>query len=473
MELLVVIAFIAFAMLIMAACAPNWWIGTVVFLTFASLPTFVPQQIYISGFGVFIHEIPLFAAALYLLIFRPSNRSTDWCSAGIATITLIGVLVGLSNGYDIRAIGNDARGLLVVALSVFVVGRIASTPQADIALRAVKITLWISFVFILLDLAGAVKVNGRVEDASLSGRTIHGGEAGVERILGPTTHLATATVAIVIALWAIRPDLTRQTISYFVPAFGMTVIGYSRYAIVVAGITLLLTPLFHRGVRIAGRTHSYGGMLRALGIAIVGIIAFALAGVVLSLTSDIPGLDGLRMIYAAYTSRVIDGFSGYAQYYDYSVLYRQSEITWLQSAIPGHELTGNGLGFRYRRATGVGFTATSGTYYAHQFYWWAIAKVGWCGLVAYMIAFLAPVAHALFGHGRFALRSAAGAALVGFLVTNTVVPAPEDVSGAPVFGSLLGIALLVRAPRRTDGSSDVVASAPQRHSRENARLADS
>ncbi len=472
MGMLAVIAFIAFAMWIMAY-APQWWIGVVIFLTFASLPTFIPQQIYISGFGVFLHEIPLFISAFYLLISRPSNRLTDWCCIGIGAITSIGVLAGFWSGYDIRAIANDGRGLLVVALSVFIVGRIASTPQADIALRAVKITLWVSFGFILMDLWGVMKVNVHAEDASLSGRAFHGGVAGVERILGPTTHLASATVAIVIALWAIRPDLARKTLGYFVPAFGMTVIGYSRYAIVLAGITLLLTPLFQRGVRISGRTHRYGGMMRAIAIAVVGIAVFATVGVVLSFAGDIPGLDGLRMIYAAYTSRVVEGFGGYAQHYDYSVLYRQSEVVWLHSAISGHELTGNGFGFRYRQPVGVGFTATSGTYYAHQFYWWAIAKVGWCGLIAYMVTFLAPVAHALFAHGRFPLRSAAGAAIVAFLITNTVVPAPEDVSGAPVFGSLLGIALLARGSRQTPDDSDSAISEPQLRGREDAQLADS
>jgi hypothetical protein len=68
-----------------------------------------------------------------------------------------------------------------------------------------------------------------------------------------------------------------------------------------------------------------------------------------------------------------------------------------------------------------------------------------------MIAFVAPVVHALFGRGRFALRSAAGAAVVGYLVTNMVTPIPEDTFGAPVLGVLLAIALL-RAPLQFCGT---------------------
>ncbi|MUL47837.1 hypothetical protein FZI85_12300 [Mycobacterium sp. CBMA293] len=472
METLVVIAFILLVVSIVVAYAPQWWIGAVIFITFASLPTFVPAQIHVAGFGVYIHEVPLFLAALYLFINRPSNRPTDWCCAGILAITAAGVVIGVLNGNDVRATANDVRGLLAVALSVFIVGRISSTPQAQVALQAVKITLWVSFGFILLSLWGIVNLNVHSEDASLTGRAFHG-MAGVERILGPTTLLASATVAISMALWAISPDLSRRTIGYFVPALGIMIAGYSRNALVVAPVTLLLAPLFHRSLPTVGRPQRHGAMLRAVFITTAGIAVFALIGVVLFLTAGIPELDGLRLIYAAYTNRVVDGFGSIAQHYDYSVLYRQGEILWLKSAIPGHELIGNGFGFRYRPPFGVGYTATSGTYYAHEFYWWAIAKVGWCGLFGYMITFVAPVAHAFFARGRFALRSAAGAAIVAYLITNIVVPVPEDVYGAPMFGALLGVALLVRDPKPTGGTSDAVVSDSQLPFRPRAHVADS
>lgn len=469
--MLAALAFMAFAVFIVAAYHPQWWIGAVTFITFATFPAFVPKQFLFAGYAVYIHEIPLFLAALYLGITRPPNRNTDLCALGIASITIIGVFNGFWNDCDLRAIGGDSRGLLAVAMSVFIVGRIAWTPLAFVALRAVKITLWISFGLILLGLLDLVKLNVYEFDASIAAKTVHR-MTGVERILGPTTQLASAVVVIVIALWVLRPDMSRRTIGYLMPALGILVIGYSRNAIVLLAVTLLVSTLFRRRDTAVGRGHS-SRVLRAIWVAIGGIVAFVLLGIFLNMTAGIPGLDTLRVVYTAYSARVLQGFGDIAQQYDYSILYRQGEVVLLKSAIAGHELFGNGFGFRYRPPVGVGFTATAGTYYAHQFYWWAIAKVGWCGLLAYMAAFLTPVAHALFAPGQFALRSAAGSALVGLLVTSVVVPAPEDVSGAPVFGALLGIALLVRAPESAGESDDVAANQAELRSQPNAHLADS
>ncbi|BBX85806.1 hypothetical protein MAUB_36790 [Mycolicibacterium aubagnense] len=362
---------------------------------------------------------------------------------------------------------NDARSILTMTLYIFIVGRIESTVEVNAALRAVKITLWASFVLILLSTWNVVNLNARTEDAALFGETVHA-RADVERVLGPTTHLASATLAIVIALWAIRPDLTRRTIGYLVPALGITAIGFSRNAVVLVGATLLLTPLFYRTDATEDRRHTRSGISRAMFIAVGGIAAFELVGVFLSTTAGIPGLNYLGSVYTAYSTRVLEGFSSSAQQFDYSLLYRQSEVKWLKTGILGHEVFGNGFGFLYRPPVGKGFTATSGTYYAHQFYWWAVAKVGWLGLCAYMITFVTPVMHAIFGRGGFALRSAAAAAIVGYLVTMVATPIPEDAFGAPAFGILLGIALLVRAPQTTNGMDNFGISEAKLGSRPNA-----
>jgi hypothetical protein len=447
MEMVAVIAFVLVIVTIVALYAPQWWIGAIILLTFTTFPALVPQQIRVAGYGIYLHEVPLFLGALYLLVYRPSNRGTDLCAVGIAAITAVGTVHGLWSGYDLVATMNDARGSTAMALCVFIVGRIASTPQAHIALQAVKITLWVSFPLVLLGSWGIVKLNARAEDASLTGAAFHD-TAQVTRIFGQSTQLASAVLAIVIALWAIRPDLIRQTISYLIPALGITIVAFSRSALVVVALTLLLAPLFH---------WSFAGAVRAIVIAMVGAVGFVITGKFLSLTSGIPGMDYLRLVDTAYRNRVLEGFSSVAREYDFSYLYRQSEVDWLKRSIAGHEFFGNGFGFRYRPAVGNGFAATSGTYFAHHFYWWAIAKLGWCGLIAYMTAFVTPVVHALLGSGRFALRSAAGAAVVAHLFTNIVAPLPEDVFGAPVLGALLGIALL-RAPLRTCRTSDAIAS---------------
>ncbi|WP_071289676.1 hypothetical protein [Mycolicibacterium llatzerense] len=460
MQTVAIVAFIAVFVVIAALRAPQWWIGAVVIVTFSSFPAFIPSQIRIFGSGIYLHEIPLIITAIYLLFCRPPNRNTDMCAAGIGVITAIGIAHGLLNGHGVPTTVNDGRSILMMTLYVFIVGRIASTPEAYAALRAVKITLWMSFVLILLSTWNFVNLNARIEDAALFGTTVHA-RADVERVLGPTTHLASATLAIVIALWAIRPDLIRKTVSYLIPALGVTAIGFSRNAIVLVVVTLLLAPLFYRSAGAVDRHQTRSGILRAIFIAAGGVVLFELMGVFLSATAGIPGLNYIGSIYTAYSARVLEGFSSTAQQFDYSLLYRQSEVKWLKSGIVDHELFGNGLGFLYRPPVGRGFTATSGTYYAHHFYWWAIAKVGWLGLCAYMITFVVPVLHAIFGRGGFALRSAAAAAAVGYMATMVVTPIPEDAFGAPAFGILLGIALLIRDPEADTDVSEAGTTAAQ------------
>lgn len=451
MEVIVVVIFLTVTAVILAFFAPNWWVGALVLLTFTSLPAFVPRQIELAGFGIHLHEIPLFLVACYLLIYKSANPSTDWCAIGVGAITISGMAYGLLVGHDIAATMNDTRGLLAMALCIFIVGRVSATPQAQIALQAVRISLWVSFPLIALAAQGSIQLGAHSQDAALQGAIFYG-EANVTRILGPTTHLASATLAVAIALFTIRPDLVRTLLSYIVPALGVTIIAFSRNALVLVALTLLLTPVFHR---------SFSGAIRAASIAIVSVAVFLVMGGILSLSAGIPGFDYARLVYSAYYNRVLVGLGATAQEYDASTLYRRGEVNLLKYAIVGHEWFGRGFGFRYRAPVGEGFAATSGTYYAHHFYWWAVAKVGWCGLIAYLVTFVTPVVNALFGHGRFPLRSAAGAAVVGYLVTNTVVPLPETVYGAPALGMLLGIALL--RGQLPGGKAVEYAAKPVRH----------
>jgi len=438
-ELLTAVAVVLVIGIVVTVYVPQWWIGVIIFQAFATLPAFVPREIEIAGFAIQLSEVSLSLTALFLLFFRPSNRYTDWCAACIGAITVAGVLYGFSVGNDLAAVMNDSRGLFALSLSVFIVGRVALTLGASVAMKAVKITLWTSFVFVLLGAWGVMSLTARVADVSLYGKTFT--ETSVDRILGPTSPLASAVLAVILGLWAIKPDLTRPTLGYFIPASGITVIGFSRNAVLLVGLTLLLTPLFHGSI---------AGAKRAVMIAIGGIGGFVAAGAFLSLAAGVPGFDYLRSVQSAYLGRVVDGFRSDAVQYDYSYVFRQLEVNWLKRSIVDHEFFGNGFGFRYRPSIGAGVDAQ--TYYAHQFYLWTVAKVGLLGLIGYMTTFLLPVLHSLFGPGRFALRSAAGAALVGYLAAFTVVPIPTAVNGAPVFGALLAIALH-RAPSRIENTS--------------------
>ncbi|AFM16100.1 hypothetical protein Mycch_1293 [Mycolicibacterium chubuense NBB4] len=431
-EVLIVCVGIVVVFFVVLAYAPQWWVGIVIVLTFTNFPAFIPPQFEVAGFAIYLHEIPLFLVAVKLFVTRPPNKSTDLLASAFGGLAAAGALYGLLSGHDIQATMNDARGLIALTLCLFITGRTMQTPDAYYALKAIRITLWVSFVLVLAGALGLIKLGGKSEDASLAGAGFYT-EADVVRVLGPSTHLASATLAVGVAMWAIHPSAFPRAKSYLIPALGITVIGFSRNALVLIAVTLLLAPLINR---------SFRGLLRAGVIAGTVIVIFVVSGYFLSLTAGTPGLEYLRLVHSAYMGRVLEGLSSSARKYDVSSLYRQGEVDWLRRAVPGHEVWGRGFGFRYRPPFGIGFSATSGTYYAHQFYWWAVVKVGWVGMLALVSAFLTPVVYALFGAGRSALRSSTAAAIIGFMVTFTVVPIPEDVQGAPVLGVLLGLALL-------------------------------
>lgn len=438
---MVIFTIVSLSLVILLGYAPTWWVGITIILAFTSFPAAVPKQIEISGFGFYLYELPLFFGAVYLLLYRPSNRNTDLCALAIACITAAGLVHGFLAGNDLVAVLNDARGLLAMVLAIFVVGRIAFTPESIVAFQAVKIVLWASFGFVLLGAWGVLTLGARTEDASLVGAAFDH-EAGVTRVIGQSGRLAAVVLAVSLALWVIRPDMLRRTYVYLIPALGITVVGFSRNMFVLVVITVALVPLINRGFRPANDGSGSSSFYRAGLVLFGGLLLFVAAGLFLSLTAGIPGLDYLRAVHAAYSSRVFEGLTTSARSYDQSALYRVAEIEWLKLAIKGNEIAGNGFGFRYQPPNGTAEGAITRTYYAHNFYWWALCKVGWIGLAAYVVAFGAPVVNAVFGRGGFALRSAAGAAVVGHLVTISVAPAPEDVFGAPVLGALIAIALL-------------------------------
>lgn len=417
---------------------PHWWIAFLILSTFSTTPAFIPSQITIGGFNVFPHEIGLILGAAYVLLVRPRSAN-DWWAAAIGLVTAVGALNGYFSGYDVPAIANDTRGLFSLSLVVLIVGRIAFSPDAVIALKAIKLTLWSSFLLVAMGGLNLVELNARAEDASLSGQGL-GGPSEVTRILVPTTHLASVTVAISLSLWIVKPDLFRRVAPFLLPALGITLLGFSRNGLVLIAVAVLTAPLF--GSMLGGGVAT-GAALRMLGASLAGVGLYVSVGMLLYLGSGYPGLSYLQSMHSAYSNRVIAGLGSGVRQFDQATLYRQGETELLQRAIAGHEFFGWGFGYRYRVTAGRGFAVTSGSYFAHNFYWWAAAKVGWTGLLAYSAAFASGIGNAIFGPGRFPLRSAAGASLVGMLVTSSVTPL-STVSAAPVFGTLLGIALLRR-----------------------------
>ncbi|WP_342659427.1 hypothetical protein Rruber_02658 [Rhodococcus ruber] len=423
---------------------PHWWIGLIVLATAATLPVQIPTAIPLGGFGVNISEIALVAGALYVLGKYPGNRLSDSCAVAVFAVTALFALIGLTNSFPINHVAIDSRGLLTLAIALFIAGRISQTPLATTAVKSVRVTLWLSLFFIALGAVGLARVEGRSTDASLSGAGA--APTDVTRILSPTTHLAATVVGICLGLAVTKPGTFRSTLSYLIPALGITFFAYSRNALAIVAIAVFLTPLLERQVRAWLRVVFAGAGLA---------IAYYVSGWILPQLSDLPGLGYLNKMYSAYAHRVIGGLSTEAQQVDSSVLYRQLEIGNMKTSISGNELFGHGLGYSYQAQRDRN-TPTS-AFYGHQFYFWAVVKTGFVGILVYLAALAAPIIRAIRRPGN-AFCSACVAAAVGLLYISTVAPIPVSTNGGPLLGVLLGIAA-TRWNRREDAGLEISAQA--------------
>lgn len=416
---------------------PSWWVGMVVFAVAVTVPAQVPMAILLGGFGVQFSEIALAAGAAYALFKFGPNRLTDRCATAVLLLTLIYAGYGLSQ-YPANHVAGDARGMLGMALALFIAGRIVGSPTATVAIKAVRLTLWVSLVVVTLGAVGVIQIAARATDATLDGS---GTDALVTRVQSPTTHLAAAVLAVCVAMWVTERKMFKSLVWYAVPALGLTIFAYSRNALVLVAIAALVAPLLERKFR---------GWVRMILAAGVGAFAFVAAGWILSQLSDLAGFGYLNRMYTAYADRVLGGLSEKAQSVDRSVLYREIEVVRMRAAIPGFELFGHGLGFSYQRPRDR--ATPNSAFYAHHYYYWLMVKAGAVGVAAYLIALAAPLVHAVRRPGN-PFRSACAATAVGLFYISTVAPMPISTNGGPLFGAILGIAAGLWPAR--PGSSDV------------------
>jgi len=405
---------------------PSWWIGVVVFVTFGSFPAQVPERIYVGGFGVNLSELALILGAAYVAAKYPPNRLTDRCAAAISLVTAFFAFIGVLSHTPMNQIANDSRGLFGLSLALFIAGRIAATPIVATALKSLRLTLWVSFAIITLGSLGALEIQGRLSAAALDG----GAAAdSVTRVQSPTVHIASAVLAICIALWIVKPHSFRPTVMYMLPALGITILGFSRNALLTMAITCVVAIILERTFRAGVRaTFVVAGMA----------LVFSATGALLERLSDLPGLDYVHRVYSAYTDRVFGGLSADVMATDSSTVYRDYEITNMKAAINGHELAGHGMGYEYQPVRDSK-TPTS-SYYAHNFYMWSVVKTGFIGLSIYAVAFLAPLVRAVRGVRPAPFRSVCVGAAVGLLYVSSVAPLPLSSNGGPLIGTLIGAA---------------------------------
>lgn len=405
---------------------PHWWVGLVVFAVVGTFPAQIPERIYLGSYGLALSEIALGVAVLVVLARYKSNMVTDSLALLAATVTALFAFVGFSAGIPGNQIANDCRGLFGLAAAMFIVGRIAWTPIAQTAILSLRWVLYISLGFAVLGSLGAVAITARLSDASIASSGNE--ETGIGRVQSATTHTAAVVLAVCLAFLVAKRYPPKLILTYAVPAFAITMLGFSRNALAIIAVTLIGALILQRRVQAAVRTAV---------LLVCGTLAFVAFGGMLAHLTDVPGVGYVHRVFDAYTNRVIDGFSQDVQETDSSLLYRAAESENMRAAINGNELLGHGMGFEYQAVRDKN-TPTS-SYYGHNFYLWVMVKCGIVGLICYLFVFARPIVRAA-RDPRNLVRSISAAAAMSLILVSSVAPMPLSSNAGPLLGALLGLA---------------------------------
>lgn len=425
----VVIAVIAIVIFIRA---PWVFVPVTVLLAYTAFPAAIPRSVGVGGLSAYLYEITLVASLVFALARRPPRRRTDALGAIVLLVTAISALLGYVAGNPLNPAMNDARGLVIVGLSIIIAGRVFGHPEAAKTVRVFKWVLWFSAAMVTAGQFG-LPLHGASEDAGLS--FAGGGDralSGAERFLTSATHASLATVCIAIALIITNRARLRTVAPWLVPALVVVFFSFSRnsiLAIAVAVVFALVSSQQFRSFVTAGATFVGGGLI------IWAVYALATAS-----SADGP-LGWLAVQINAYANRVVEGIDPSVISVDTSAQYRNKEsellvASWQQAPIFGH-----GMGYAYRIPVGApdSFTATSGIYYAHNFYLWLAVKAGLIGVAIIVTVFVIPLLRRM-GEAPSAVAGSA-AALAGLLVGSWVAPFPLGFESASsmLMGALLGV----------------------------------
>ena len=405
----------------------------VVALGATAVPSVLPQALEVAGKTVYAYELPLYAAvAAACWQARMVARVQLLPAICLLYVVLHGVLVGLTMGRPLDYIVLDARGLVVVIAAYIVCTFAADRGPSRAGLVAVKTSLVASAVLTTVAATSGLRLAGRVETAGLY--LTSGGFSGAEaiRILTPATHVALTVACCCLALIVLEPRYASRVGVLLIPAGLIIALSFSRNSLLGVGVTLLTVMAASPSVRV--------------------VVRFGVAGVMLVLLVVAAGprggdsRDGSESGWFAtqidgYYERVVGGLSADTLALDSSTQARIKETRRLIMAAEAAPVFGHGFGFAYQPAAGArnSFAATTGRFYAHNFWLWLVVKSGVVGLLVVAAALLVPVVRALRSDDLL-LRSF-GATVTGLVAVSAVAPLPlgPESGGSISFGALLGI----------------------------------
>ncbi|MCR2801918.1 O-antigen ligase family protein [Microbacterium sp. zg-Y818] len=459
----VLIALVGVAALAVLIRWPAISVGAVILLGLTAWPAFVPYDINVGPITIRLFEpFLIFAAAWALFALRPPPKIKAFAGVLVGVAAVWGV-AGYAMGYPSSGIIADIRGTITVALMGLVVGGVYGSRFGEPMLKTIKVSLWISAAFTLAGWTFGLPLAGRAGSAGLwlvgSGAP---DDSAATRYLTSASELAVIAVCVTVAMVMMGVARLRDVTPFLMPAALIVAAGFSRNSFLAIGVAAIVALLVAR---------SAAALRGAISLATVAMAASVVGALIV--TAGLPGADLIASTWAGFEGRVLGGIAGDALALDSSARARFVENMYATAGIAQSPILGNGFGYAYRPGFGPtgSFTATSGMYYAHNYWLWVPLKTGIIGAVLILgVAFIAPTVRGLLFGGR--IGRAFAATSVGVLVSLIYAPFPNDSGsgGSLAIGLLLGAVWATSRRDSRNGTEPGTGERTQKRTRRKAGL---
>lgn len=427
------IALGAIGCLIVYLAGPHWMAFIALFAAFAAMPALVPPGKIIGYVTIYIHEVLIVLAIAFLCPLSRNRKYVFTVPVAFTLFIALGAVIGILGGNEWQWIIWEAKPLVMMAAGFALAVLLVDGGLVGRSVRLTGVILWFSAAVVIVGSTTGLAIRGRNESlVDVTGQVV--GE--VARLV---TWAQIPALAVLVALLAglifDRVD-TKALLSLGLPALIVTVLGFSRSALLALAIATAAALLvnfkrlsFYRTARL---------LLATITTVVLLAVAFQLMRIL--------GVGGwVADQVGGFSERVLGGLAIGADR-DLSWQYRTNEITKLWPAFREAPLLGKGLGFAYQPPHGpTGYWARIfGPYYSHNFYFWLLAKTGIIGLAGFISFALWPIVRGVRATAVQAKVSAIVA--ISLLGMSYVWPVPEQQPDSIVLGIALGAAWAFSKP---------------------------
>lgn len=441
------IVIFALVCLIVYLTEPRRMVWIALFLAFASLPESLNRSKAFGPLWIYDYQAAVLLAIVFLIPIARIRFSEYALPGGFLLTVAFFAVTGIASGHDHERVAREASFLCEMVGGVVLALLIVRTNYVRQTIRVMTAILWFSAGMILVSSLTGLRLAGRA--AEVDG--VAAGSTHAIRLLTWTQMPALAVLAALVAAQILGRGRLSVHLTLGVPALVITVLGFSRNALIVLAVAALVA---------LATSWRWATVRRSVVLAAVTavLLAVVVPGALFLLQRSAAGA-WLTDQVNAFADRVVGGISPTALAVDPSTLDRLHEDDNLQRAITEAPLLGHGLGYAYQLPFGKpgDFTATLGTTYAHNFYLWWLVKAGAVGMASFALLAVTPVLQGIRSAAVGAKISAAVS--VALLAACVVVPLPLDPTNSLVLGMALGAAIGFHRPRRSVqqvGASDTV-----------------